>query len=909
MKFFTSLFFLIFIHITCWSQDIPFLVNYAKHEYKAAQQNWDVTQDQHGHMYFANTNGLLRYDGVQWKLFVLKDHKIVRSALAVKDRIYVGAYGEFGYWQKASGNDLTYQSLSKLTQDKKFYNEEFWNIIHFQGKIYFQSFGALYCYDGKTIVKMKIPGTIMFAKKIRDDLYLPIIGGGIYKLVNDTFELINGTNVLQKSIVTGMASIGNDELIIATNDDGAYAMKDGKINALNSPINELLKKKQINKLIQYNNEITLFATISDGLYAYNVSTGQTIHINKNKGLQNNTILSVYVDRAKGVWLGLDKGISYIDLNSEFNYFFDKQENLGTIYTIANIDDTKFFGTNQGLYYYTSNKQLIEGNFNHLANIAGQVWDLLTIDNEIICGHNTGTHVISKKGIKKISSTNGGWHTIRVPGHDKLLIQATYTGLIVFQKEGSWKFAFKVDGLSEAIERIVAINSHEFWLCGPIGNLKKVKLSNDYSKVIFMKNYDEKNSGLPSIHKIQIVKVQDNVYVHSNDRQYIYNGATDKFELYQNANFSIRNPKHGFLYYTYSDSIVQLLPQRRTYSKKIRNDYNSIMEVGSELVFLGDDNYFVKAIADSVRYAKEDLPKLTLEGVFLSGSKNYVPYEKMNWKLKFNDGTFDLFFSNAYYKDKVLYRYNLDGPLTESSAWLPLEKVTIKNLQSGAYTFTLESSINQRTSFSFVVSPQWYMSKWMWLLYVCLIGGIIYYYQKKFEKDISIKMLKIEEENARQLREHKIALDNEKLKEDNIHKSKELANTTMELIKKNEILWEIKDELIEIRKKDEALTLKDFQKMMKQINDSLTTDHDHKLFESNFSEVHEDFFKKLLSTYEDLTPQDLKLAAFLKMNLSTKEIAPLFNISVRGLENKRYRLRKKLNLDNEVNLTEFFIKMG
>ena len=82
--------------------------------------------------------------------------------------------------------------------------------------------------------------------------------------------------------------------------------------------------------------------------------------------------------------------------------------------------------------------------------------------------------------------------------------------------------------------------------------------------------------------------------------------------------------------------------------------------------------------------------------------------------------------------------------------------------------------------------------------------------------------------------------------------------------------------------------------------------DKNLFESSFNEVHEKFLLKLKADFPELSPADLKLAAYLKMNLTSKEIAPLFNISLRGLENKRYRLRKKLQLPNDANLLDFFI---
>ena len=73
---------------------------------------------------------------------------------------------------------------------------------------------------------------------------------------------------------------------------------------------------------------------------------------------------------------------------------------------------------------------------------------------------------------------------------------------------------------------------------------------------------------------------------------------------------------------------------------------------------------------------------------------------------------------------------------------------------------------------------------------------------------------------------------------------------------------------------------------------------------HFNEVHRGFFDRLKRMYPSLTPKDLKLCAYLKMNLSTKEIATLTNVSIRGVEASRYRLRKKLELDSEINLNEF-----
>ena len=137
------------------------------------------------------------------------------------------------------------------------------------------------------------------------------------------------------------------------------------------------------------------------------------------------------------------------------------------------------------------------------------------------------------------------------------------------------------------------------------------------------------------------------------------------------------------------------------------------------------------------------------------------------------------------------------------------------------------------------------------------------------------------------------------------KRKELANTTMVAAKKNEVLMEIQGEL----NKDKSKFSNQFRlkHIMNKINRAIKNKDEWQVFETNFNQVHEDFFKDLLEAYPKLTNKDLKLCSYLKMNLTSKEIAPLMGISVRGVEVHRYRLRKKMGLDNKENLTNFLIK--
>ena len=127
---------------------------------------------------------------------------------------------------------------------------------------------------------------------------------------------------------------------------------------------------------------------------------------------------------------------------------------------------------------------------------------------------------------------------------------------------------------------------------------------------------------------------------------------------------------------------------------------------------------------------------------------------------------------------------------------------------------------------------------------------------------------------------------------------------MVIAKKNELLLELKEVIL--KSKDTFETNKVYSSIISKIEKSIDHSEDWNSFESHFKELHQDFFEKMLAKFPSLTPKDLKLAAYLKMNLSSKEIAPLMGISLRGVEIHRYRLRKKLQLENSKHLSNFLI---
>ncbi len=225
------------------------------------------------------------------------------------------------------------------------------------------------------------------------------------------------------------------------------------------------------------------------------------------------------------------------------------------------------------------------------------------------------------------------------------------------------------------------------------------------------------------------------------------------------------------------------------------------------------------------------------------------------------------------------------------------------------------------TYRFTVLPPWYRTGWAFLLYALSaawgLGLVFYVLDKRYKKEqkrlVLHKQREIHEKETelRHLSDKSeqeiIRLKNEKLEAELAHMNQELTSSTIHLINKNEQLGLVKELLEGLLDSRHDAPKPEIKRIISEIDKSLSSDADWHRFERNFNLVHGDFIKRLLARYPALTPQEVKLSAYLRLNLNTKEIAQLMNISIRGVEISRYRLRKKLNLERNENLTEFVLR--
>lgn len=905
------------------AQFSPYFQNYSLSEYNAGNQNWGLTKADNGKLYVANNNGLLEYDGLKWSFKELPNKTTIRSVMAYKDLIYTGSYEEFGYWKTDSKGELNYTSLSDLIKPQISLNEEFWQIKSYKDAIIFRSFLNIYIYKNDKIEKIKPLSTVISCDIVDNKFYVSTLRHGIFVLENDTLkQAING-NYLKDIKVVSISEL-KGKLFIATSLKGCFIYSNNNLIPWKSEINELIKQHQLNNFSKLENGNLVFGTIQNGIYLTNNLGDVIFHISKENGLANNTILGQFVDTNQKLWLGLDNGIASIDLKSNLKFYNDVSGKLGAVYDVIKYQGKIYIGSNTGLFYLD-----IQGNLEFIDDTQGQVWDLKEINGQLFCGHNNGTYLIENDKLKLISEFTGGWVIKKVPEKPNLYIQGTYAGLVRFKMEnGKWTVKH-LGQTTMPIKFLVFEDSFTLWAAHAYSGLYKIKLSPNYDSITSIKSYDKK--GLMSNFNVRVYNIKNNICFKTNNGWQKYEPLLDSIIPYKllnqdigenayiisdddNNQLAIKSEKNVINFKSFSDEKSDITLTNNFFKNRLIVGYERISKINDTIHALNLNDGFM--LIDGSNYSehhilyKPNIEKIEIEKKLIDLDDSKViefPYKK------------NISFSLSSPKsDNHFFEYSINN--LDSTLWYRLdkEKLELSNLSSGDYTILFRASNNfggtsKPTSLKISVLPPWYKNQYGFTLYVVLASLTFYIFyalhKRKVIKEQKLLQIKFEKEQEEILKkktienERKIIeLKNDALKNEVKLKSKQLANTAMSLVKKNETLTELKKELVE--HKNGFDNYYSYKKLLKKVDNSIAHKDEWEIFEYNFNQVHEEFFNQLKKLFPDLTHKDLKICAYIKMNLSSKEIAPLLNISIRGVETHRYRLKRKLNLDNNNSLASF-----
>ena len=932
---------------------LPDVTNYPKKSYGGGLQNWDISQDSSGIIYVANNEGLLSFDGRYWNLHPLPNRTITRSVLAGQDlNIYVGGQDELGYFHPDGSGRLRYESLlSKIAESDRSFGDV-WDIVQINQDIWFRTAKRIFKFSGSAIATYPASSEWGFLGSAGGKIFAQDFERGLMTFENGAWRaLFPRAPIPTGDVITGVHAVEGGQWMVAYLKSGLFVSNGEGLKAMQHEDIKPIRAARIYATANLPDGRFALATNTNGLYIIDRTGKRIQHFSRREGMQNNNVLSVRSDRNNNLWLGLDNGIDFIAYNSPIKRI-DPTEGNATAYTTLIQNGTLYIGTSNGTWM-TPLEELTDLSFSQqpfqrVENTNGQAWSLAEINNQVLLGHHEGMFRILSGAAAPIRSGTGFWNfkPMSATYPTDRIVAGNYKGLQYYDFKNDQFIPGKSFFPFEESSRYVVIDGEKnIWVSHPYhGVFRLQQLGADSNQS--WKTYTDKN-GLPSRLNNHIFKIREQLLVGTEKGVYRYDPKQDRFEpdptykevLGDQSIRYLQDDSQGSIWFIHEKSVgwidrsktlpqVMYLPELK---KKLLSGFEFIYPYNEQNVFLAGEAGLYHVNLQKYRQQQGQI-QVNIRGVriglqgdsILFGGFGLLKTDR-SFTIQPNEKNIRFEFSSPPNTDpeSLEYSYRLEGYENRWSEWSKRTEKEFTNLPPGKYRFEVKVRNNLGTesdisSFRFELLPPWYKTPLAWVTYLFVAFGMIAwryrYQQNKFEKQQQLfeeeqqKMQYILELEKSKAEGALIAARSQNLESEIQFKNAELAASAMHLVKKGELITRLKAELNQLmRRVDVPAAQTEVKKMIRQLEDDDQLDQEWDQFAKHFDKVHSDFVVQLKSKHPDISANEVKLCSFLRMNLSSKEIAQLLNISVRGVEISRYRLRKKLNLQPGDNLFDYLIQ--
>lgn len=922
--------------------------NFTTTEYKAGIQNIDFAQNRDMSIFVANNLGVLSFNGNEWKVKAFKTGKKQRSLAfdETTNRLYIGSQGDFGFFEK----DWEYVSLLEKIPIAYRDFDEVWDVFIFNSKIYFCTFQGIYIYDGNAIFVITHENGFERSFFTSGKLFTQSQRGDLFEIKANQLISIYPQKPTNQ-IIAGVVLLDEEYLLVYNS---------GKIELLNflgvsekhRQLSNALQGKYVNHVLQLSDTRLAISTQISGLFLYDLQTQTIENITSEEGLITNACLRAFQDHAGNLWVGMQNGIAIISINSPIR-LINKEVNIqGSGYEAYEVDEGTYYTTSNGIYFLASN----EDQSIFLSGTEGPAYGMQEIAGKLYAGHHTGLFLLEKGVAKRIANTEGLWQVKQLRAKPAYAIGGTYSGLYLFKLNERLELEAvrPLDGFIESSRFFEEDSKGRIWVGQFYKGLYQLELSEDLTKVTAEKVSDDYN--LPINEKLILNRINNELHLATNAGIYKLDTRTDRIveaEMFtevigkQPVDLLIQDKKKNI--YVFAENLVGFFKQvsKNNYVSissslfelrySFNNDLlNASVNIRHGILFNANEGfiYYNPELEDRAIVKRPVIIRKVfsiMEDSILYDLKPFEARKKVNESILISPKAKLLQFHVASFRfqdiNNQLFRYFLKGFDNNYGAWTDATTKEYTNLKAGTYEFTVQTrnhlgEITTSEPIFLSVKPPFYQSTFAAFLYLMLGAFVLFLifklqkqkYKRKAQKIEEAKqsalakkqreLIAIEKQKEQELRR----LKEEKMQSELLHLNSLLAASTMNIVVKNEFIETIKEELKEVKRKGKNIeTKKALEKLVREIDFTLKLQEDWEQFKRHFDQVHGDFLSRLREEFQNLSPNDQKLCAFLRLNLETKEIANLMGISIRGIEVARYRLRKKLDLQKGQNLTKFILE--
>lgn len=929
--------------------------NYSKLQYGGGTQNWALAQDENGRMYIANNEGLLVFDGTNWQLYPVPNKTIIRSINFAPDgKLYAGAQDELGFYSPDETGRLRFTSLKNLLPATERNFPDVWDVEALDTAVFFRTNNNIYVLSGNRF-NVYQPGTTWLALfKHNGGVIAHDEQVGLRIFQNGRWQTFIEKNRLPPDfVITDVTPCSNDTSLVASTKNGLFFLVQN--NLLPFALKNAVTQQHYTSLTALKDKSFLAGTYSNGLYQITRQGDILETINSKTGLQNNTVRCLFSDRSGNIWTGHDNGIDFLAYNNAIKHVNPPSFNNGSGYCVKVLNGDLYFALSTGLQW------LPIGSATNLTNIVdvprtilnGQTWNLSIINQQLLAGRDDGFWRVNGYRPELISSTSGYWTYAPIPNTLPQTIAAgNYLGIRLYQQENQkFKDKGQIEKFSES-SRYIETDDKNIWISHPYRGIYKIRLA-DYAVTLYAQK-----DGLPADLDNHVFKIKNQIVFATSRGIYEYDQSKDKMVAAKNyaGLFGerpvryLKEDEKGNIWFVQEKSVgvadysgdkptIYYIPELKN---RILSGFENIYPFDTQNVFVGSERGFYHINFEKYRQNLEP-PKPYISRVQITGMADSMLFGGYSFSkgeegkivslpYRWNSLRFT-YASSSVGPQSTEYSYFLEGFDNDWSTWSIRPEKDYTNLPEGSYTFKVKARTGRSeaesevSTYKLTVNPPWYRTLWAYLFYVTggavLLYTLFAYQKRKLRKKQEERRLadqkEFEEKQRQMAYQHRadleksekelIQLRNKNLEAEIAYKNAELTSNALNLIQKKEFLLKITDELNKISKPDkENIETAKLKKVIRSLSSADKLDEEWKQFSVHFNQVHSDFLINLKKKFPNLNAHEMKLCAYLRLNLTSKEMARLMSISVRGVEIGRYRLRKKLQLQPKEDLFQFLLNL-
>lgn len=919
--------------------------------YAAGNQNWAIESDANGRLYIANNEGLLTYNGTNWHLYPVPNKTILRCISFGKDgKLYAGAQDELGYYAPDATGRLVFTSLKPLLPEGEKTFADIWDIEVIDDGVFFRAIDRIFRLSGNKIAVYKPSSSWLSLNNCNGKAIAQDKDRGIFIFERGEWQNLSVSSVLPPAfIITDILPYSKDTCLVSTSNHGLYLLT-------NNVLLPFILKNNIEEhflsLAALDKSSFLAGSYSNGLYKISRSGYvEEIYSDKN-GLPNNTVRCIKTINGSNVWIGLDNGIATMNCNDAIKHINPSSFNNGSGYAVHAMNGELFFALSTGLQWLRIQPDTDISRLNTAPQtiINGLTWNITSVNDQLLTGRDDGCWKITDHRAALISSSSGYWAF--QPTGDTLLAgvaAGNYAGLQLFNtSNGQLTDAGGIPGFSESSRYLVKEGNY-IWVSHPYRGVFRISLTDKTFKKYTVAD------GLPASLDNHVFKIRNKVVFATPAGIYEYDAASNRIivasayvslfgkmplrylkEDTKGNIWFVQDKMVGVADYQGSKPVLQYIPELRN---RILSGFEHIYPFNSSTIFVGSESGFYFVNYEKYRLQVQPLHTYItqiqvigngdslLYGGYGSGQqterKTPIPYKRNSLHFAFATSLFAR-------QPAAEFSCYLEGFDKSWSNWSNQYEKDYTNLPEGDYVFHVKSrnspaNESAECTFSFSVAPPWFRTWWAYTLYFFLFAALLYslykfqdnQWRKKQEERRKADQQQFEDEQRQLTFLHNLEIEKAekeliKLKNENLeaeieHKNAELASTAMNLVQKKEFMLRITGELNKLCKPGkETVEITELKKIIRSLGSEDKLDNEWNQFSIHFNSVHSNFLVNLKNTFPVLNAHELKLCAYLRMNLSSKEIAQLLSISVRGVEINRYRLRKKLQVPPKEDLFQFLL---